>query len=149
MFSKDSILQTLRSSATKLASFLVAVSLTACDGKISEARGSLVVDQSTCLVAEKTLIEIGEVGMSDIASVSTAITNSGKSDVKITSLETDCTCVTATVDKEALRPNEDGRIRIEFDANGSSDKQFHLVTINGDNGQTIKICVTANVVTPQ
>lgn len=118
----------------------------ACDGNGSEARGSLVVDQSTCLVVDKTLVEIGEVGASDIASVSTVITNSGNSDVKISGLETDCECVTASMDKETLRPNENGRIRIEFDANGSHDKQFHLVTINGDNGQTIKICVTADVV---
>ncbi len=147
MFAESEILRVLRPSATRIASLLISLSLMACDGNGSVAKGSSVVDQSSCLVVDKTLVEMGKVGTADIVSTSTVISNGGSSDVKINSIETDCPCVSVTMDKETLRPNETGRIRIEFDANGSYDKQYHLVTINGDNGQTINICVTADVVT--
>lgn len=68
--------------------------------------------------------------------------------MRLASVETDCACLTARTDAETIEPGETTKVRIELDTHGSVGKLYHLVDINADNGQTIKIFVYADVSEP-
>lgn len=104
---------------------------------------------SACIVADTTFHNLGDVGYADIIALTNTLTNIGRQAVRLTSVDTDCACLTARADAETIGPGGATKVRIELDTRGSVGKQYHLIDINADNGQTIKIFVYADVSEPK
>ncbi len=129
---------------------VLAASLASCSGhgnRLSANAGAL--GDSACVVADTTFHNLGNVDYADIIALTNTLTNTGKQTVRLASVETDCACLTARPDTETIGPGETTKVRIELDTHGSVGKQYHLVDINADNGQTIKIFVYADVSEPE
>lgn len=142
--------RTARRTAPAWAFLAVSATLVCCTGRgnrLSENAGA--IGDSACIVADTTFHNLGDVDYADIVALSNTLTNIGKKAVRLTSLETDCACLTARADAETIEPGEAAKVRIELDTHGSVGKQYHLVDINADNGQTIKIFVYADVSEPK
>lgn len=125
-------------------------SLASCSGhgnRLSANAGAL--GDSTCVVADTTFHNLGSVDYADVIALTNTLTNIDKRTVRLANVETDCACLTARTDAETIAPGEATKVRIELDTHGSVGKQYHLVDINADNGQTIKIFVYADVSEPE
>ncbi len=91
------------------------------------------------------IIDLGSISPEDIVSVSTKISNGSGTDIKLTEIATDCSCVSAVASSDIVRGNGSTRLKLEYDAQGTSGKQFHKVIIDADNGQKVEIIVVADV----
>lgn len=103
------------------------------------------VSNTDAIVIENRTVDLGIVGNEEIVSKKVGIRNSSDSDVNITSVETDCSCVTATLPTRRIGAGERVMMTIEFDARGASGSQYHGVTVETDGGQRIEILVVAKV----
>ncbi len=113
--------------------------------KVAETTPNECQAESNALSASTNLIDLGSISADDIVSASTKISNEGNADIKLTEVATDCSCVEATVSSDVVNGNGTATLRLEYDAQGVSGKQFHKVTIDANNGQQIEIIVVADV----
>ncbi len=128
----------------------LAASVASCTGQGNRLpANSGALGDSVCVVADTTFHNLGNVDYADVIALTNTLTNTGKRTVRLASVETDCACLTARPDAETIGPGEATKVRIELDTHGSVGKQYHLVDINADNGQTIKIFVYAEVSEPE
>lgn len=77
-----------------------------------------------------TSLDFGKIaGSSAAATREVVITNTGKKELQIKSLQGNCTCVTAEASRSTVKPGESSTIRISFVPAGRSGTQQKAVTI--------------------
>lgn len=59
-------------------------------------------------------------------------TNSGKSDLIITNAQASCGCTVAEYPKDAVKPNQEGIIKVKFSSEGKHGKQEKSITISAN-----------------
>ena len=71
--------------------------------------------------------------------------NSGKNNLLIKDVLTDCSCVRAEFPKEHVLPGETGIVEIEFDSSGLWGKQFKTIEINANTKKPKQLAIFAEV----
>lgn len=134
-----------------LATLAAIIALGSCASNANDDLGSKTpehLDNASCLVADTTLHNLGQLGYADVISISKRITNLGTKPVRITSLDPDCSCITVVAEQDEILPDQSVKLNIEFDTRGNTGKQYHLINLKGDNGQVVKIYIFAEISEP-
>lgn len=94
-----------------------------------------------------TSLDFGRVQPNTTVVREVAFTNTGKKELKIKSLQGNCSCVTAASEKTTLKPGESGTMKISFSAQDRKNTQTKAVTIysNDPQGPVQRITFTAYV----
>jgi hypothetical protein len=72
--------------------------------------------------------------------------NTGKKDLKIYNVTTECGCTIASYSKEPIRPGASGSIEVTFDTSGKKGKQVKSVNVISNAQQVLKtLSITAEV----
>lgn len=98
---------------------------------------------------DKTTHDFGKVIQGEKLSYTFTFTNTGKSNLIITSAEASCGCTTTTPPKAPIKPGEKGEIKVSFDSKTKKGVSKNMVVISA-NTYPIRtmIYVTANVIVP-
>ncbi len=88
---------------------------------------------------DKTEHDFGVLNEGDIVETVFSFTNSGKSELIITSAKSSCGCTIPEWPKEPILPGESGKIKVKFNTRGKPNKQKKQVTLrtNTDSGKEI------------
>lgn len=81
------------------------------------------------LTFEQVVQDFGQVSQGSLPTASILFTNTGYNDLNIRSLQPNCTCITATLDKDTLKPGESGFINIVFDTQGRIGYEQRAVAV--------------------
>lgn len=76
-----------------------------------------------------TSVDFGRLSENNNATREITVFNGGKKDLEIKALQGNCVCVTASAEKEKLKPGESATIRIFFKPEGRSGTQQKSVTV--------------------
>lgn len=134
--------------ATLLQLLAIMTAGAACSGE-GQRSGDSAISDAACIVADTTYHNVGDLDYADVVAVTNRLSNKGQKVVKLTEVTTDCSCLSAQLESNSVEPGASVKLNIELDTHGEIGKQFHLVSIKAENGQTIKICVSANVAEPK
>jgi len=95
---------------------------------------------------DKTEHDFGILNEGDIVETVFSFTNSGKSELIITSAKSSCGCTVPEWPKEPILPGETGKIKVKFNTRGKPNKQRKQITLrtNTDSGKEI-ITILAQV----
>jgi hypothetical protein len=74
-------------------------------------------------------MDFGRIKGNSAATKEVTITNSGKKELSLRSLQPNCTCVKASATKTVLKPGESSTIKIAFDPMGRNGSQQKAITI--------------------
>lgn len=98
---------------------------------------------------EKTTHDFGKVIQGEKLSYTFTFTNTGKSNLIITSAEASCGCTTTTPPQAPIKPGEKGQIKVSFDSQNKKGPTKNMVIISA-NTYPIRtmIYITANVIVP-
>ncbi len=91
---------------------------------------------------EKTEHDFGTIKEGDIVETVFKFTNSGKSELIITSAKGSCGCTVPDWPKEPIMPGESGEIKVKFNSNRKPNLQQKIVTLvtnTADGKEIIKI----------
>lgn len=112
----------------------------------AKARDSEIRLGGPRLSFDKTEHDFGILNEGDIVETVFAFTNSGKSELIITSAKSSCGCTVPEWPKEPILPGETGKIKVKFNTRGKPNKQRKQVTLrtNTDSGKEI-ITILAQV----
>lgn len=108
-------------------------------------RGTANGDKEVILVPDTTFHNLGKIAYGDIILISNSIQNSSSEDITITEISTDCSCLTAIAESMEVPSGSSTKLRMELDTHGNVGKQYHLTTLKTDKGQTLKICIFADI----
>ncbi|MGN0028834.1 MAG: DUF1573 domain-containing protein [Marinilabiliaceae bacterium] len=102
-------------------------------------------ERTHSLRLDTNIVDIGTVNPEETVSASVGIKNDGTEPVDVESVGTDCECIGARVDDGTIAPGGSSRIRFELDTHASSGRQFHKISVTYGQGQTLELCVVADV----
>lgn len=102
-------------------------------------------ERTHSLRLDTNIVDIGTVNPEEIVSQSVRLVNYGTEPVAVESVSTDCDCIGARVDDGAIAPGGSSRIRFELDTHASRGRQFHKISVTYGKGQTLELCVVADV----
>lgn len=132
-----------------MATAAVTLTASACSETKSGGGGEGVTCESeerrVSLRLDTTMVDIGLVNPGEIVSQSVRLTNDGTEPVEVESVETDCECIGARVDEVDIAPGGSSRMRFELDTHASRGRQFHKISVTYGHGQTLELCVVADV----
>ena len=127
---------------------LLCLSLFAC-GQKPATKNSL---NKTHQANEKTTIEFkekmhnfGSLSAGEIVLITFEFTNTGSANYVIDNIHTDCGCVKASFDKQAVKPGNTGRIEVEFDTSGLVGREYKSIEINGNSKELKHLAIFAEV----
>lgn len=115
--------------------------------KLAKERDSKIKMGGAKMKFEKTEHDFGTINEGDIVETIFKFTNSGKSELIITSAKATCGCTVPQWPKEPIMPGESGEIKVKFNSKRKPNLQQKRVTLitNTDGGKefiTIKAMVT-------
>lgn len=115
----------------------------------ASAEGTVDPANAPAFTWEKEAHDFGEIAQGEKVAYSFKFTNTGKSDLIISSAKGSCGCTVPEYSKEPLAPGEEGKIDVVFDSKGKSGGQNKKVTIvaNTVPNQAI-LTITGNVNVP-
>ncbi len=111
--------------------------------------GGVTADTIGLLEVDTTFHDLGTLKYGDVVSIRGRVTNRSCGIVRIDEISTDCGCLVAEEEKSTLKSGETSIVTLEFDTHGNIGKQYHVANIKADNGQTIKICIFAEILGPE
>jgi hypothetical protein len=92
----------------------------------------------------------GKVIEGELVSYSFQFTNTGNSDLLITSVSTSCGCTATKYPKEPIAPGQEGYVEVTFDSDGRSGFQNKTVTVLANTQpNTTTISIKAQVESPE
>jgi hypothetical protein len=93
--------------------------------------------------------DFGDIMQGEKVEFNYKFTNTGKSDLVITSHSTSCGCTVPAYPKGAIAPSEGGVITVAFNSSGKKGRQNKTVTLS-TNGQPrdVVLTVKANIIEP-
>ncbi len=99
------------------------------------------------LSIETTTYDFGSIPQNEKVSTKFLFTNTGKSELNIRSVKTNCGCTVPQLEKESLSPGETGTIEVIFDPKGRRGTQQKLITVfsNDPSEPTLRLIVKAKV----
>ena len=99
------------------------------------------------LTIEKTTHDFGTIQQDDKVSAEFIFTNTGKSELNIRNVKTNCGCTVSQLTKETLQPGESSTIQVTFDSRGRRGMQQKLITVfsNDPQSPTQRLVIKAKV----
>lgn len=95
----------------------------------------------------KSIYDFGFIKQGDIVATEFKFTNTGKSDLLVTEARGSCGCTIPEFPKRAIKPGENGKIKVLFNSTGKSGRQSKTVTISTNTLDGIEILnIKANVI---
>lgn len=94
---------------------------------------------------QKEMHNFGELEAGEIVIYTFVFTNTGRHDLIIENVETDCECVGANIPKDPVKPGEKGLVEIEFDSAGLWGRQLKSITIQANTEKPKQLVIFADV----
>lgn len=107
--------------------------------ELAKQRDNEIKEGGPKIKFDKTEHDFGVINEGDVVETVFTFTNSGKSELIITSAKGSCGCTVPEWPKEPIMPGEDGQIKVKFNSDKKPNlqqKQITLVT-NTDEGKEI------------
>jgi Protein of unknown function (DUF1573) len=123
--------------------FIVIV-LFSCAGKKSNREINKTI-QPTEVKFDEEMHNFGKLTSGEIIVYTFVFTNTGKHDLVIENTETDCGCVKVHYSKVPVKPNEKGKIEIEFDTSGMVGRQLKTIEIQANCKEPKHLIIFAEV----
>ncbi len=103
--------------------------------------------EGAVLKLEKTQHNFGTIKEGDVVSVTIRFKNTGDKTLEIRDVKSSCGCTAAVLSSRVLKPNEEGKLRIEFDSSDRSGNVTRTVTLvsNDRKHPTQTITIFANI----
>ncbi len=95
----------------------------------AENNGAVDPDKLPQMTFEKTLHDFGKITMGEKVTYSFKFTNTGKSDLIISTAAGSCGCTVPEFSKEPIKPGEVGYIKVQFNSENRSGVQEKQVTV--------------------
>lgn len=113
------------------------------------AEGAVDAENAPAFNFEKDVHEFGDIIQGEKVSYSFTFTNTGKSDLIISSAKGSCGCTVPEYSKDPVAPGASGKIDVVFDSKGKKGQQNKKVTLvaNTEPSQTI-LTIKGNVLEP-
>lgn len=127
------------------------------DSQMPELRlklfGEVLVNSSSeknavpVLKLEKTQHNFGNIKEGDVVETTIKMKNVGGSDLEIKNVKSSCGCTAAVLSNRILKPNEEGKLRIEFDSSDREGVVTRTVTLfsNDPKNPSQTITIFANI----
>ena len=92
-------------------------------------------------------LDMGHIKQNAVATQQVSLLNTGKESLSVRSVQTNCTCVTASVDKKSIKSGESAIVKISFNPKDRKGTQTKSVTIYSNDPQASvqRITLTAYV----
>jgi hypothetical protein len=98
---------------------------------------------------EKDIHDFGKLIQGEKATFNFRFTNTGKSDLVITQVQTTCGCTVPKFPKTAIKPGEGEVIKVTFDSSGRKGTQNKMITVTSNcQPNTSVLRIKAQVITP-
>jgi hypothetical protein len=99
---------------------------------------------------DKDVHDFGKVTQGEKVTYNFRFTNTGKSDLLITSVNTSCGCTASEFPRDPIKPGDGGMLRVTFDSEGRRGVQNKTITVVSNCQPDIKVLrIKAMVVTPK
>ncbi len=116
----------------------------------NSASGSIDADQMPVLQFESDFHDFGRVIQGEKVSFGFKFTNSGKSDLIISSVTSSCGCTVPDFPKTPIKPGESHKIDVKFDSEGRRGFQNKTVTINSNTQPSTQVVrIKAEIILPE
>jgi len=86
-------------------------------------------DSSPKLNLESKVVEFGSAKAGEPVLAEFTFTNTGKQDLNIRDIKTNCDCTEASTDNSTVKPGESGKVMVTFDTDGKKGMQHQQITI--------------------
>ncbi len=93
--------------------------------------------------------DFGQLISGEIVVATFVFTNSGKHNLVIKKVESDCGCVHVNFTKEPVEPGKTGLIEVEFDSSGMFGKQFKTIEISANSKEPKHLAIFAKIINEQ
>ena len=103
----------------------------------------------TKITFNEEIHDFGELISGEIVVASFIYTNSGKHNLIINRVDSDCGCVQVNFSKEPIKPKETGIIEVEFDSSGMFGKQFKSIEIHANCKEPKHLAIFAKIINEQ
>lgn len=105
--------------------------------ELAKERDSKLKKGGAKMKFEKTEYDFGTINEGDVVETVFKFTNSGKSELIISSAKASCGCTIPQWPKEPIMPGESGEIKVKFNSRRKPNRQQKQVTLttNTDNGK--------------
>ena len=124
--------------------FLVLISICSCNKKSSDSKSN---DEVTDIYFPEKIHDFGSINQGDRVGTAFEFTNTGKNDLIITDAIGSCGCTVPDYPKNAIKPGENGIIKVLFNTTGKSGVQNKTVTITANTTTGTEILnIKANVI---
>ena len=121
--------------------------------KGNQKKAEIIVSEKSTEITEITFNEeihdFGQLISGEIVVATFVFTNSGKHNLVIGKIESDCGCVQVEFSKEPIKPNETGIIEVEFDSSGMFGKQFKSIEIHANCKEPKHLAIFAKIINEQ
>ncbi len=117
--------------------------------EIAKERDSKIKIGGAKMKFEKTEHDFGTINEGDIVETVFKFTNSGKSELIITSAKASCGCTVPQWPKEPIMPGETGEIKVKFDSKRKPNLQQKRITLITNTGDGKEILMIKAMVTPE
>jgi hypothetical protein len=110
--------------------------------ELAKKRDSQIKEGGAKFKFDKTEHDFGVIQEGDVVETVFVFTNSGKSELIITSAKASCGCTVPEWPKEPIMPGEEGKIKVKFNSDKKPNlqqKQITLVTNTADGKEILKI----------
>ncbi|MEQ8470789.1 MAG: DUF1573 domain-containing protein [Marinoscillum sp.] len=99
------------------------------------------------LVFDKTQMDFGKVNSGNKVVGTFTMTNSGKQDLEIRKIKSNCGCAVGKPEKKVIAPGEDIELEVSFDTSGRRGRQYKTVTVftNDPTASSQMISIKADV----
>ncbi len=98
---------------------------------------------------DKEIHDFGKLIQGEKATYNFKFTNTGKSDLVITNVKSSCGCTVPKYPREAIKPGEEGKIKVTFNSAGEKGMKNKMITISTNcQPPNFVIRVKAQVITP-
>ncbi len=94
---------------------------------------------------DEEMHDFGKLTAGETAVFSFVYTNTGNSDLIVENAESDCGCVRVYFSKSSVKPNEKGKIEVEFDSSGLFGRQLKTIEIQSNCKETKQLVIFAEV----
>lgn len=98
---------------------------------------------------DKEVYDFGTINEGDVVEASFEVTNTGKSDLIITSAKASCGCTVPTWPKEPIKTGASAKIEVKFNSSGKKNKQTKAITLTTNTANGREYVKITGFVTPK
>lgn len=103
------------------------------------------ISQKTTIEFKEKLHNFGNLSAGEIVMFTFEFTNTGNASYVIDNIDSDCGCIKASFDIQAVKPGSTGRIEVEFDTSGLVGREYKSIEINGNSKELKHLAIFADV----